>query len=76
MQDKKSVQETTNGESKSNKKDKKGDCGKKTDARNGQETNHSLANLAQQLDVAEEAQVRDLQTSWTERLQACFAFFG
>ena len=61
LQEKKPAVESTNGESKPNKKEKeKKESGKKTEAKNGHgsETNHSLANLSQQLDVAEEAQVQ------------------
>ena len=59
LQEKKSAVEPTNGESKPNKKEKK-ESGKKTEVKNGHgsDTNHSLANLSQQLDVAEEAQVQ------------------
>ena len=55
FQDKKNAPDNTNGEIK-NKKDKK-ENGKKAEVKNGTDTNHSLHNLSQQLDVAEEAQV-------------------
>ena len=56
FQEKKNTSENTNGEIKPTKKDKKENL-KKAEVRNGTEANHSLHNLSQQLDVAEEAQV-------------------
>ena len=56
FQDKKNAPDNTNGEIKPTKKDKKENL-KKAEVKNGTDTNHSLHNLSQQLDVAEEAQV-------------------
>ena len=49
--------DNTNNEIKPTKKDKK-EAAKKVEVKNGCDTAHSLHNLSQQLDVAEEAQVR------------------
>lgn len=57
FQEKKNAPDNTNGEIKPTKKDKKENL-KKVEAKNGTDANHSLHNLSQQLDVAEEAQVR------------------
>ena len=62
FQEKKNAQDNTNGEVKPTKKDKKENL-KKAEVKNGTDTNHSLHNLSQQLDVAEEAQVRKLLSS-------------
>ena len=56
FQEKKNAPGNTNGENKPTKKDKKENL-KKAEVKNGTDTNHSLHNLSQQLDVAEEAQV-------------------
>ena len=62
FQEKKNAPDNTNGEIKPTKKDKKENL-KKVEAKNGTDANHSLHNLSQQLDVAEEAQVRKLLSS-------------
>ena len=59
--------DNTNNEIKPTKKDKK-EAAKKVEVKNGCDTAHSLHNLSQQLDVAEEAQVR-----WTS-LPTCRSF--
>ena len=59
FQEKKNAPDNTNGENKPTKKDKKENL-KKAEVKNGTDTNHSLHNLSQQLDVAEEAQVGKL----------------
>ena len=57
LQEKKNAADTTNGESKQTKKDKK-ESEKKVEIKNGSNgASLSLHNLSQQLDVAEEAQV-------------------
>merc|ERR1719507_958161 len=71
IQEKKNAPDNTNGEVKPTKKDKKENL-KKAEVKNGTDTNHSLHNLSQQLDVAEEAQAQlsqDLQRMTREKLE-------
>merc|ERR1719192_3276118 len=69
LEDKKNA--VDNNEIKPTKKDKK-ETAKKVEAKNGCDNSHSLHNLSQQLDVAEEAQAQlsqDLQRMTREKLE-------